>query len=171
MARIWPSKYEGRELKEYFDIINIYYYDAILGMEFLRKHEVIIDFVNNCLRVKDKIVRNQANKYKVEGGNLQKNMKNVSMKALKQEEPIIPHKDNEWLSKKSYPRRGDKKDSVNCQIQEPVGLKKNLNEYTHSDIPQLHEEITEKYSDLLGPLPSKFVVITAKHLNLTPKTT
>ena len=36
-----------------------------------------------------------------------------------------------------------------------MGLKENLNEYTHSDIPRLHEEITEKYSDLLGPLPLK----------------
>ena len=41
-------KYEGRESKEYFDIINIDYYDVILGMPFLRKHEVIIDFINNC---------------------------------------------------------------------------------------------------------------------------
>ena len=30
-----------------------------------------------------------------------------------------------------------------------------MNEHTCSDIPQLHEEITEKYSDLLGPLPLK----------------
>ena len=45
-------KYEGRESKEYFDISNIDYYDAILGTPFLRKHEVIIDFVNNCLRLK-----------------------------------------------------------------------------------------------------------------------
>ena len=36
-----------------------------------------------------------------------------------------------------------------------MGLKKNLNEYIRSDIPQLHEEIAEKYSDLLGPLPLK----------------
>ena len=36
-----------------------------------------------------------------------------------------------------------------------MGLKKNMNEYTCSDIPQLCEEITEKYSDLLGPLPLK----------------
>ena len=36
-----------------------------------------------------------------------------------------------------------------------MGLEKNLNEYTRSDIPQLHEEIAEKYSDLLGPLPLK----------------
>ena len=61
-------KYEGRESKEYFNIINIDYYDAILGTPFLRKHEVIIDFVNNCLRLKDKIIRNQANKYKVGEG-------------------------------------------------------------------------------------------------------
>ena len=36
-----------------------------------------------------------------------------------------------------------------------MGLEKNLNKYTCSDIPQLREEITEKYSDLLGPLPLK----------------
>ena len=88
-------KYKGKESKEYFDIINIDYYDAILGMEFLRKHEVVINFVNNCLRLKDKIVCNQANEYKVGEGNPQKNKKNVSMKALKQEEPKIPHKDSE----------------------------------------------------------------------------
>ena len=85
-------KYEGRELKEYFDIINIDYYDAILGTPFLRKHKVIINFVNNCLRMKDKIVCNQANEYKVGEGNPQKIKKSISMKVLKQEEPTIPHK-------------------------------------------------------------------------------
>ena len=49
-------KYEGRESKEYFKIINIDYYDAILGTPFLRKHEVIINFINNHLRLKDKII-------------------------------------------------------------------------------------------------------------------
>ena len=88
-------KYEGRESKEYFDIINIDYYDVILGTPFLRKHKVIINFVNNCLRMKDKIICNQANKYKVGEGNPQKNKKSVSMKVLKQEEPTIPHKDSE----------------------------------------------------------------------------
>ena len=82
-------------MKEYFDIININYYDAILGTPFLRKDKVIIDFMNNCLRLKDKIVRNQANEYKVGEGNPQNNTKNVSMKALKQEEPTIPHGDSE----------------------------------------------------------------------------
>ena len=28
-----------------------------------------------------------------------------------------------------------------------------MSEYTFEDIPQLHEEITELFSDLLGPLP------------------
>ena len=37
------KKYEGRESKEYSDIINIDYYDAILGTPFLRKHGVIIN--------------------------------------------------------------------------------------------------------------------------------
>ena len=87
-------KCKGKESKEYFDIINIDYYDAILGTLFLRKHKVVIDFVNNCLRMKDKIIHNQANKYKVWEGKPQKNKKNVSMKALKQEEPKIPHKDS-----------------------------------------------------------------------------
>ena len=50
--------------------------------------------MNNCLRLKDKIVCNQANKYKVGEGNPQKNKKSVSMKALKQEEQTIPHGDS-----------------------------------------------------------------------------
>ena len=83
-------KYNEKELKEYFNIVNIDYYDAILGMEFLRKHEVIIDFMNNCLKIKDKVVCNQANEYKVGEGNPQKNKKSVSMKALKHEEPKVP---------------------------------------------------------------------------------
>ena len=36
-----------------------------------------------------------------------------------------------------------------------MGLKKELSEYTCSDIPQLCKEIAEKYSELLGPLPLK----------------
>ena len=45
--------------------------------------------------MKDKIVCNQANEYKVGEGNPQKIKKSVSMKALKQDEPIISHKDSE----------------------------------------------------------------------------
>ena len=44
---------------------------------------------------------------------------------------------------------------MNCLTQESVGLKKKLNEYTRSDIPKLCEEIAEKYSNLLSPLPLK----------------
>ena len=50
--------------------------------------------MNNCLKIKDNIIHNQANKYKVGEGNPQKNKKNVSMKALKQEEPKIPQEDS-----------------------------------------------------------------------------
>ena len=106
--------------------------------------------MNNCLRIKDKIICNQANEYKVGEGNPQKNKKNVSIEALKHEEPKTPWEDSNWLSKKSHPKRSDEKVSVNCLTQKSVGLKKELSKYTHSDIPQLHEEITEKYSDLLG---------------------
>ena len=59
-------------------------------MKFLRKQELVIDFMNNCLKIKDKVVCNQANKYKVGEGNPKKNKKNVSMEALKQEELKIP---------------------------------------------------------------------------------
>ena len=87
-------KFNKKESKEYFDIVNIDYYDTILGTPFLRKREVVMDFVNNCLKIKDDIICNQANKYKVGEGNPQKNKKNVSMKTLKQEEPKIPQKDS-----------------------------------------------------------------------------
>ena len=87
-------KVSEKELKEYFNILNIDYYDVILGTPFLRKHKVFINFVNNCLRIKDKIICNQTNEYKVGEGNPQNNKKNVSMKALKQEEPKIPQKDS-----------------------------------------------------------------------------
>ena len=66
-------KYNEKESKEYFNIVNIDYYHAILETLFLRKHKVVIDFMNNCLRIKDKIVHNQVNKYKVREGNPQKN--------------------------------------------------------------------------------------------------
>ena len=50
--------------------------------------------MNNCLRIEDKIVHNQANEYKVGEGNPQKNKKNILMKALKQEEPKTPQEDS-----------------------------------------------------------------------------
>ena len=77
------------------------------------------------------------------------------MKALKQDEPKISWEDSNWLSKKSHPEGSDEEHSANCLTQKSVGLKKELSKYTCSDIPQLHEEIAEKYSNLLGPLPLK----------------
>ena len=53
-------KINGKELKEYFDVVNIDYYNAILGTPFLKKFKVAIDFMKDCLTIKDKIIRNQA---------------------------------------------------------------------------------------------------------------
>ena len=57
----------GCELKEYFNVVNIDYYDAILGMPFPKKYKVIIDFVQDCLKIKDKIIHNQAGDLKPSG--------------------------------------------------------------------------------------------------------
>ena len=42
----------GNKSKEYFDVVNINYYNAILGTPFLKKYKVIIDFVQDCLKLK-----------------------------------------------------------------------------------------------------------------------
>ena len=49
----------GKESKEYFNVVNIDYYDTILGTPFLKKYKVIIDFIQDCLEMKDKIICNQ----------------------------------------------------------------------------------------------------------------
>ena len=43
--------------------------------------------------------------------------------------------------------------TTNCPSHKSLGLKKSISEYTLEDIPQICEEITEIFSDLLGPLP------------------
>ena len=70
----------GKELKEYFDVVNIDYYDAILGTPFLKKFKVTIDFTQDCLKIKDKIILNQADEYKIRERNSQKS---TSVKALR----------------------------------------------------------------------------------------
>ena len=55
----------SEELKEYFDVVNIDYYDAILGTPFLKKFKVAIDFVKDCLTIKDKVILNQVDEYKI----------------------------------------------------------------------------------------------------------
>ena len=57
----------------YFDVVNIDYYNAILGTPFLKKFKVAIDFAKDCLTIKDKIIHNQADEYKIREGNSQKN--------------------------------------------------------------------------------------------------
>ena len=37
-------KFGQQEVKEYFDIANVEYYDAILSMPFLRKMGIVLDF-------------------------------------------------------------------------------------------------------------------------------
>ena len=69
-------------MKEYFDVINIDYYDAILGTPFLKKFKVTIDFAKDCLTIEDNVIHNQADEYKIREGNSQKN---DSVNALKTE--------------------------------------------------------------------------------------
>ena len=75
-------KINSKELKEYFDVVNIAYYDAILGTPFLKKFKVVIDLAKDCLTIKDKIILNQADEYKIREGNSQKC---TSVNALKTE--------------------------------------------------------------------------------------
>ena len=75
-------KINGEGLKEYFDVVNINYYNAILGTPFLKKFKVTIDFAKDCLAIKDKIILNQADEYKIRERNSQKS---TSVNALKTE--------------------------------------------------------------------------------------
>ena len=75
-------KINGEELKEYFDVVNIDYYNAILGTLFLKKFKVVIDFAKDCLKIKSKIILNQVDEYKIREGNSQKS---TSVNALKTE--------------------------------------------------------------------------------------
>ena len=59
----------GNESKEYFDIVNINCYDAILGTLFLKKYEVIISFIQACLKIKNKILHNQVGDFKTSRNN------------------------------------------------------------------------------------------------------
>ena len=75
-------KINGEESKEYFDVVYIDYYNAILGTPFLKKFKVVIDFAKDCLTIKNKIIPNQADEYKIREGNSQKS---TSVNALKTE--------------------------------------------------------------------------------------
>ena len=75
-------KINGEESKEYFNVVNIDYYDTILGTPFLKKFKVAIVFMKECLKIEDKIILNQADEYKIREGHSQKN---TSVNALKTE--------------------------------------------------------------------------------------
>ena len=55
----------SEESKEYFNVVNTDYYNAILGTPFLKKFKVAIDFTKDCLTIKDKVILNQADEYKI----------------------------------------------------------------------------------------------------------
>jgi hypothetical protein len=99
-------KINGEESKEYFDIVNIDYYDAILGTPFLKKFKVAIDFAKDCLKIKDKTILNQADEYKIMEGN---SHKNTSVKALKTERSSTITKDSHWLSPEPSPTSDGRK--------------------------------------------------------------
>ena len=84
-------KINGNEPKEYFDVVNINYYDAILGTPFLKKYEVIINFIQDCLKIKDKLIHNQADDLKPSGNSSQSH---TSVKALKPDKPLGSQKDS-----------------------------------------------------------------------------
>ena len=69
-------------MKEYFDVVNINYYDAILGTPFLKKFKVAIDFTKDCLTIKDNIILNQGDEYKIRERNSQKS---IAVNAVKTE--------------------------------------------------------------------------------------
>ena len=75
-------KINGEESKEYFDVVNVDYYDAILGTLLLKKFKVAIDFTKDWLKIEGKIIHNQADEYKIREGNSQKN---TSVNTLKTE--------------------------------------------------------------------------------------
>ena len=73
-------KINGEELKEYFDIVNINYYDIILGTLFLKKFKVMIGFTKDCLKIKDNIILNQADECKIRGGSSERDTSVNSLK-------------------------------------------------------------------------------------------
>ena len=98
-------KINGEESKEYFDVVNIDYYDTILGTQFLKKFKVMIGFVKDCLKIKDNIILNQVDEYKIREGNSQKN---TSVNALKTERSGKNPGDSHWLSPELLPTSNSK---------------------------------------------------------------
>ena len=86
---------DSNKSKEYFDVVNIDYYDAILGTPFPKKYEAIIDLIQYCLKIKEKITWNQAGDYQVLGS---KPRIDTSVKALKTKKHLASTRDSHWLS-------------------------------------------------------------------------
>ena len=135
------------------------YYDAILGTLFLKKYKVIINFLQNCLKIEDKTIYNQAGNFKMTGNSP---WPHTSFKSLKPEKLPASPKDSHWLSLGLSTNKGgiygehvlkiENIKTAECPSQESLGLKKPMSEYTLEDILRLCVEIAELFSDLLEPL-------------------
>ena len=111
--------------------------------------------------IEDKIILNQADEYKLREGNSQKN---TSVNALKTKRlsknlgdshglPPEPSPTNNGKEGEKGVKIENKTNSENCASHIELGLNKPMSKYMLKDIPQLHEEIAELFSNLLGPLP------------------
>ena len=49
-------KYGHMDARHYFDVVNIDRYNVILGMVFMRKHGITLDFEQDKIRCKDQIL-------------------------------------------------------------------------------------------------------------------
>ena len=70
----------------------------------------------------------------------------------------LNHRQPAMVKKVSRVKIENKTNGENHPSHIELGWKKLMSEYTLKDIPQLHEEIAELFSDLLGPLDRKSVV-------------
>jgi hypothetical protein len=50
-----PVKYGSLRSEEYFDVVNLDRFDAIIGTKYMRKHGISLDFENNVIKIKNKV--------------------------------------------------------------------------------------------------------------------
>jgi hypothetical protein len=47
-----PVKFGSLSSEEYFDVVNLDRFDAIMGTKYMRKHGISLDFEHNVIRIK-----------------------------------------------------------------------------------------------------------------------
>ena len=98
-------------MEEYLGIVNIDYHDAILGTPFLEKYKVIIDFIQDCFKIKDKIIFNQVDGCQIIEGKILKRHFSQSTENWEIE------RDHLWLSLNLMPDSNDKKGEIRARIE------------------------------------------------------